>query len=230
MKTKDFQFTPEALRALASQMEASAGGSLELESDSRAPTRIRKKSKSTLPKYLTTEELERLFAAIRRHGDARNLALFEVAYHRGLRTSEVGLLTMEHLHLDHRRLQVDRLKNGNGAEYLITDREVKALRGWLRIRGFEAGPLFVSRNHRPIGRRMLHKWMQFYGKAADLPTDKRHFHVLRHTCAVQLVDRDVALTIIQDHLGHVLPATTAIYAKVSPKKRRQIGEKLAREW
>jgi integrase len=229
MKTKGLQITPELLRALAQQLEGTTANLLDAPAPPKARSPSRRKPKSTI-KSLTGEELERLFAAIRKHGDARNLALFEVAYHRGLRVSEVGLLTMGHLRLPARRLQVDRLKNGNAAEYPLSDREVKALKGWLRIRGEAAGPLFGSRNHRPIGRRMLHKWMQFYGRLAELPPDKRHFHVLRHSCAVQLVERDIDILVIQDHLGHADIRNTAIYAKVGDKKRRQIGEKLAREW
>jgi type 1 fimbriae regulatory protein FimB len=229
MKTKGLQLTPEMLRALAQQMEANGGGSLEAPAHPQKRAAAKKKSNSTI-KFLSAEQLARLFSVIRKHGPPRDLALFEVAFHRGLRASEVGLLTMGHLRLAARRLQVDRLKNGIGNEYVLTVRELKALKRWLAIRGEAAGPLFVSRNHGPIKRGRLDQMMKRYGRLAELPPDKCHFHVLRHSCGTELVEHDEDVLTIQDHLGHADIRNTAIYAKVSDKKRRQTGEKLAREW
>ena len=44
------------------------------------------------PKYLTEEELTRLFAVIK---SVRDRAIFRIAYHRGLRAGEVALLQMD---------------------------------------------------------------------------------------------------------------------------------------
>ena len=47
------------------------------------------RTKRILPKYLTIAEIEALFAVI---DDNRDRAIFRVAYLRGLRASEIGLL------------------------------------------------------------------------------------------------------------------------------------------
>lgn len=196
------------------------------------PPRRTKRRRSQI-QYLTEEELARLFAAIRAGGSVRDLALFEIAYHRGQRASEVALVEMRHIRPDLRRVFITRLKSGVSAEYILTEREHLALRAWLRKRGREPGPLFPSRNgggRRGIARRRLDQLMKTYGAAASLPEEKRHFHCLRHSCATSLLEHEVGIEDVQDHLGHRDISNTAIYAKITSKRRTRTGERLYREW
>ena len=91
------------------------------------------------PQHLTTRETEALFRAIT---DPRDRAIFQVAYHRGLRASEVGRLDLADYRAVHGRLFVHRLKGSISNEYLLTAAEQTALRAWLRVRGLVPGPLF----------------------------------------------------------------------------------------
>jgi integrase len=210
--------------ALAGQL-GSADASHGAGSPSVPPARGRRNSPGRV-QFLTAEELTALFAAVHAAGSERDMALFEVAYHRGLRASEVGLLKIGHLRLAQRRLYVTRLKKSKSGEYPLTEREVKALRAWMRKRGQVAGPLFLSRNRKPISRRRLDQLMKHYGAAAGLPDAKRHFHCLRHTCATQLVEREVDILLVADHLGHCDIRNTQVYAKVSDRRRQQLAERL----
>lgn len=193
------------------------------------PEKPRKRKPKKTIKYLTELELKSLFAAISDEGNIRDQAIFEVALNRGLRASEVGKLMVGHLHMEKRRLFVERLKNGNSGEYPLTDPEVKALRAWLRKRGNHKGPLFPSRFKKPISRSQLDRLMKRYGAAAGIPADKRHFHCLRHTCGTQLRSGAGAdLKEIQDHLGHVSISSTAIYAQITDKKRDEVGDRISK--
>jgi site-specific recombinase XerD len=177
-------------------------------------------------KYLTEEELTRLFAVIE---SPRDRAIFRLAYHRGLRASEVGLLQVADYRADRGRLYVHRLKCGavdTSGEYILTDAEVKALRSWLKDRGNEAGPIFLSRNGLAISRKMLDVLMKDYCEAAKIHVDKAHFHALRHSCATGLLERGEDIADVQDHLGHANIANTAIYAKITNKRRDGSGKRL----
>jgi integrase len=68
---------------------------------------------ATLPKYLTQDELKRLFAAIT---SPRNRALFGVIYHYGLRVGEALMLTVDDVNFKNHRITIRRLKNGLGGE------------------------------------------------------------------------------------------------------------------
>lgn len=180
--------------------------------------------KSTLNiKYLNDEELARLFAVIT---SVRDRAIFRVGYHRGLRASEVGLLTMADYRQAAGRLYVHRLKEGHSGEYSITDAEQKALKAWIKERGGpDEGPIFISNRKTAISQQMLDVLMKAYAKKAKIPRDKAHFHSLRHSCATSLLDRGEDIAIVQDHLGHASIVSTAIYAKITNKKREEVGKR-----
>jgi type 1 fimbriae regulatory protein FimB len=174
--------------------------------------------------YLDEDELARLFAVIQSAGDAMHLAIFQVALHRGLRASEVGMLQFARLRLGARTLFIERLKNGISGEYLLTDPELRSLRRWIAIRGSAAGPIFRSRRGGPISRQRLDQLMKLYGAAAAIPSEKRHFHCLRHTAGT-LRGEQGELIEVQDLLGHRDPRSTLIYLRMRDKRRKQVGER-----
>jgi len=198
---------------------------MDLKKTKTAKSRARKYKPGDV-QYLDEAELALLFGRI---SAPRDLAIFEVAYHRGLRASEVGLQQFSDLRLSARRLFVRRLKGGNSGEYPLTDREVKALRKWAAVRGSHPGPLFPSRHGGRICRSRLDQLMKDYGARAGIPESKRHFHCLRHTAGTMLSEKtDVAD--VKDHLGHKDIRSTMKYVVVRSKRRNDLGEKLAKEW
>jgi integrase len=129
------------------------------------------------------------------------------------------------------------LKSGNSTEQELTEREIKAIKSYLRVRGFEPGPLFLARSVRhphPVGRRMLDVLMKKYGEKAGLPVEKGHFHCLRHSCATSLLnlpeEERLGIEDIQDHLGHVDIRNTMEYAKIQSSRRNRTGERLREAW
>jgi integrase len=193
-----------------------------------APIKAKPRRRRAKPgiKYLTGEEIERLFAAIK---PARDRAIFRLAYHRGLRATEVGLLHLSHYRAQAERLHVTRLKNGNSGEYGLTGIESKVLRAWIKERGSKAGAIFISRNHRPISQAMLNRLMKTYCSAAGIPPEKAHFHALRHSCATSLLERGRDIAEVKDHLGHVSIANTDIYARITNARRDRAADEL-RDW
>ena len=63
----------------------------------------------------------------------------------------------------------------------------------------------------------VQKRMKEYGEQAELPEDKRHPHVLRHSVAVHLLQNGKDIHFVRDHLGHTNLKTTQIYARLAPK-------------
>ena len=107
-------------------------------------------------KYLSTQEICALFEVITH---PRDRAIFRLVYHRGLRASEVGKLDLSDYREQEGRLYVHRLKRSFSGEYRLVEVERDALQTWLKQRGRDPGPLFPSRNHRPISRWALDELM-----------------------------------------------------------------------
>jgi integrase len=68
---------------------------------------------TTLPKYLTQDELKRFFATIK---SPRDKALFGLIYHYGLRVGEALMLTVDDVNFTTHRITIRRLKHGLGGE------------------------------------------------------------------------------------------------------------------
>jgi integrase len=177
-------------------------------------------------KYLTEDELDRLFQVI---ASPRDKAIFRVAYHRGLRASEVGKLQLSDYRPDSQRLYVTRLKGSLSGEFRLCDREVKSIRAWLKIRGAAPGPLFPSQRGNGISQQMLDVLIKAYGKKAGIPPEKCHMHALKHSCGTHLLARGENIEDVQDHLGHVNIQNTLIYARIT-NRRRQARESRLRDW
>ncbi len=190
------------------EIRAAAGPTL-------APAK-RMHSKRSAPPFLEAAELDRLFRAI---SSPRDNAIFRVAYHAGLRASEVKGLQMRDYNASTGRIFIRRLKGSNSGEHYLCDEEDCALKAWLKIRGCGPGPIFVSRSGRGISRQRLDVLMKRYSAAAKIPLPFRHFHMLKHTCATHLLSKGFHLEQVQDWMGHASIQNTRVYAVIDNSRR-----------
>jgi site-specific recombinase XerD len=177
-------------------------------------------------KYLTQDELARFFSKIK---DKRDRIMFNMMYKHGLRASEVGLLKIEDVDLDRRRVRIWRLKGGVSGEYGLFSDTVRLLKAYLKERdGDFYSTLFLSRNKNPISRKRIDTLFRSYAKKAKVPRDKWHAHTLRHSIAVHMLDAGNTQEEVKDHLGHRYIQSTDVYAAISGRKRQQIFQRMER--
>lgn len=181
-----------------------------------------RRPKTETIKFLTQDETNRLFSAIK---NKRDRAIFLIAYRHGLRASEVGRLMVSDIDFKKLRIMVHRLKGSDSGEHLMQPDEAKALKAHLRARKALTPVLFTSNRNDPISRSMLHRLMRTYGEAAKLPRDKQHFHALKHSIATHLLDTSDDLHFVQDWLGHSNIQNTVIYTKLVSSSREAKARK-----
>jgi len=169
---------------------------------------------------LTHTELERLFTVIT---DLRDRAMFLVAYRHGLRASEVSLLRKTDIDLNRATIKIRRLTRRPSGVHTLQEDERLALRRYLRSRGDSSVILFLGVRGQAITRRGLDWLIKEYGLQAKIPSNKRHFHVLKHTVAIHLLKAGVELRDVHEWLGHTMLQSTAIYLYlVRPRARREV--------
>jgi site-specific recombinase XerD len=194
--------------------------------DGSRPPAKRKPERHDEITFLQETEIQRLFAVIT---SPRDRAIFRIAYHAGLRASEVGMLEMRDYDPRTERLNVHRLKGSNSGIHGLNREEQKVMHAWLKVRGKFPGKIFLSRNRQPIGRRMLDYLMKKYGKMAGIPAELTHFHILKHCCGTHLANKGWDVLDIQNWMGHQNIANTMIYIRVSNAKREQMEAELS-DW
>jgi integrase/recombinase XerD len=178
-------------------------------------------------KYLTKEEVKRLFKVIK---SPRDRAIFAVSYFRGLRASEVGKLPLSGLKLNHKRLFVRRLKGSVAAEFLISDLEVKLLRAWLKQRGTDAGPIFLSNRGKGISRQQMFVLMRKYCGLAGIPEDKAHPHALKHSLGTHSLQSGMGLLQVKNILGHKKLSSTEHYLHLANNELDDAAAQFYSNW
>ncbi len=169
--------------------------------------RLRRRSPNDAPKGLSPAQLEAFFSVIE---SKRDIAMFRIIYTKGLRASEVGLLEMRDWDDRPAVLYVHRKKGSRSAPFPMHDKELRALRAWLKVRGVAAGPIFLSRNHRPISRIRVYELTEKYAKLAGIPEWLAHPHVLKHSRGTHLLEETGKIHVVQDALGHKNIANTML--------------------
>jgi len=113
--------------------------------------------------------------------------------------------------LDLDRVRLTRLKGSVSGESFVIPEAAKAVRAWLRRRGDVAGPLFPSRQRRPISRGRVFSLFRKYASAANLPPEKRFPHILKHSAISHLLEMGEDIIHTQRHAGHASIGSTMRY-------------------
>ncbi len=177
-----------------------------------------------LPKVLSHDDVDRLFAAIAEGctrerplpNDLRLSALVELLYGSGLRATELISLPRNAIHPDRPYLI---LKGKGGRERLvpISDRARAAVAAWRQHVAADRAWLFPSgKGH--LTRVRLYQLIKALAAQAGIPPDRVSPHVLRHAFATHLLAGGADLRALQSMLGHADIATTEIYTHVDASR------------
>lgn len=208
-----------ALRAFYAFLEEEG-----LRADNPAGALPRPVTRRPLPKILSVQEVDSLFALIAERLaaehpaplDLRLSALIELLYGSGLRATEL-------MSLPRRALAADRpfliLKGKGARERLvpISDRARAAVAAWLPHVPADSPWLFPSgKGH--VSRIRLYQMVKALAAAAGIAPERVSPHVLRHAFATHLLEGGADLRALQSMLGHADIGTTQIYTHVDSRR------------
>ena len=181
-----------------------------------------------LPKVMSHQDVDRLFAAIADRlarpqpapRDLRLAALIELLYGSGLRASELVGLPRAAIHPD-RPFLILTGKGGRERLVPISDRARAAVATWRTHVSADQPWLFPSGNRggaAPLTRIRLFQLVKALAGEAGIPPDRVSPHVLRHAFATHLLAGGADLRALQSMLGHADIATTEIYTHVDASR------------
>lgn len=180
--------------------------------------------------YLEPEEARAVIAAVDRQcrGGERDHALLLFLYNTGARVSEALAIRACDLRLE-RPWQVRLLGKGQKERICpLWSETVSALRRIIPA-GRAEEILFRNTRGAPLTRDgvayLLTKYVRL--AAQNSPAlKKRHVtpHMMRHSCAVALLQAGVDVSVIRDYLGHASVATTSRYITTNLQMKREVLE------
>jgi integrase/recombinase XerD len=190
-----------------------------------------KKTNSRLVPYLVREEVQALLDApdpATRDG-IRDRAMLHLAVCAGLRVSELTGLRTSDVTLASMSIRI--LGKGRRERVLpLWKPTVSALRAWLTIRGTVAAPeVFISSRGEPLSRwgfaYVLKQHVEKAGQLCPGLQKKRVSpHVLRHTCAMIVLQATQDIRKVSLWLGHATLASTEIYTRGDPTEKLEAIE------
>jgi site-specific recombinase XerD len=178
--------------------------------------------------YLEPEEARAVIAAVDSGSPCgrRDRALLLLLYNTGARVSEALTLRPSNLRLERPR-QVRFLGKGRKERICpLWSETASALR---RVIQPDCGDnlIFMSYRGTPLTRDgvayLLRKYVRLAAKGQS-PQRLRHVtpHMLRHSCAVALLQAGVDVSVIRDYLGHASVATTSRYITTNLQMKREV--------
>jgi site-specific recombinase XerD len=191
-----------------------------------------KKADTRLVRHLTVKEIHAVLNAPQPSGwdGVRDRAMLHLCFAGGLRVSELVGLQLRDVIL---QPQASILVHGKGRRerclplWKVT---AAALRAWLGVRGTVPAPeVFVSARGQPLTRfgfeYILTKHAQTAATSCPSLSAKRISpHVLRHTCALTVLQATKDLRKVSLWLGHAHMQTTEMYTRADPSVKLEALE------
>lgn len=192
------------------------------------------KRPKSLPKFLTTDEIEKILNNMKIETPAgfRNRVILELLWATGMRVSELSNLNFGDLNLEENEIRVF----GKGAKeriVLISDRAKQYLIQYIKTArnllapGYEISeasensPLFINNTGYRLQNKTIRNAINEVVEKIELPK-KVTPHVFRHSFATHLIENGADLRVVQELLGHAGISNTQIYTHISMKHMQEV--------
>ena len=190
-----------------------------------------KRRDTRLVPYLTQEEVQALLHApdpTTRDG-IRDRAMLHLTICAGLRVSELTGVRLDEMASQALSIRV-RGKGRRERALPLWKTTATALRAWLAVRGHVPAPeVFVNARGQPLSRWGVAYVLKRHGTTArrtcaSLVRKRLSPHVLRHTCAMIVLQATHDIRKVSLWLGHSHLATTEIYVRADPSEKLEAIE------
>ena len=191
-----------------------------------------KKTDSRLVKHLTAKELQAVLdAPVPTHwAGIRDRAMLHLCFAGALRVSELTAMQTGDLTLQPHASVIVHGKGRRQRCLPLWKETSSALRAWLSVRGNASAPeLFLNAGREPMTRSGFEYILRKHvGTASEycpsLKMKRISPHVLRHTCALTVLQATNDIRKVSLCLGHASIQTTEIYTRVDPSVKLETLE------
>lgn len=182
------------------------------------------KKDKPLPSFLYENEIQMLFDSLEKQSKmySRDLAVLELFYATGIRSSELLSLRLSRIDLDYQLLKV----TGKGNKERIVpfnDSAKEALQQYIDEFSYDinaCGSLWVNHRGTALTSRGLRYIVDMMVKKSSAAFHL-HPHKIRHSFATHMLNNGADLRAVQDLLGHDSLSTTQRYTHVSKEQLRK---------
>ncbi len=173
-------------------------------------------------KELSKAEYERLLNAARGENNERLILVMQTICSTGIRVSELKHITVESVSID----KVEISSKGKRRTVYFPGKLCKLLKAYINKYKIKSGPVFVTKNGKPLNRSNIWTSMKKLCNSAGVSASKVFPHNLRHLFARTYYSKQKDIVRLADILGHSSINTTRIYTQESGEIHRKQIQKL----
>lgn len=171
-------------------------------------------------KVMGKSEYLRMVSAANDCGNERMALLLQTICSTGIRVSELQSITVDALKKGEARIHL----KGKIRQILLSGELCRKLLDYCRRKRIRRGPVFITRNGKPMDRSNIWKMMKQLAKRAKVKAQKVFPHNLRHLFATTYYKKFKDVVRLADILGHSSVNTTRIYTmKDGSEQKKQIS-------
>lgn len=170
-------------------------------------------------KELTKDEYERLLKVAKKRNNEQLYMLMQTICSSGIRVSELCYITVKAV----KKRRADINCKGKMRVVILPDELCEMLTKYIKERNITNGPVFITRNGKPLDRSNIWRLMKKLCDEADVSKQKVFPHNLRHLFARTYYSIEKDIVRLADILGHSSVNTTRIYTiETGETHRKQI--------
>lgn len=175
------------------------------------PLKVQTQIFESKDKELSKSDYNKLVRAATLNGDERTALAIQTICATGIRVSELQFITIEAL----KQGQAQVNNKGKNRIVFIPKALVNVLKKYVINHNIASGPIFVTRNGKPLDRTNLWRAMKKLCGIAGVKSSKVYPHNLRHLFARTYYQHQKDISRLADILGHSNIDTTRIYTRES---------------
>lgn len=173
--------------------------------------KIQRKIFAEKEKELTKAEYERLLSAAKNNKNERLYYLMQTIGSTGVRISELKYITCEAVRMGKAIINC----KGKIRQIFLPKQLCKMLRMYINQQNIKSGPVFITKNQKPLDRSTVWKMLKGLCESANVEKCKVFPHNFRHLFAKTFYSLNKDIVRLADVLGHSNIETTRIYTMES---------------
>ena len=186
------------------------------------------KSGEKLPSYMKKDEVTKFIKAIDDYKfgskvKSRNRLIIKIILYTGIRVGEALDISTKDIFEDGDFFLIQVRGKGNKPRVVMIKKEiiVKDFKDWMELKKCEGTLLFCNKFGKKLTQAYVSRSVEKILLSAGIKKEKNGAHMLRHTFATMLYQKNHDLILVQESLGHADINTSRIYTHFDSEKMKK---------
>ncbi len=186
------------------------------------------RSGEKLPSYMQKDEVLRFIKAINDFEfnpkfQSRNRLIIKIILYTGIRIGEALDINLKDIFKEDKFFMIQVRGKGNKPRVVMVKQSIISddLKQWLELRNCKDTLLFCNKFGRKLTQAYVSRIVEKILTSAGIKKEKNGAHMLRHTFATMLYQRNHDLILVQESLGHADINTSRIYTHFDKEKLKK---------